>query len=458
MAFNGSGVFQRLYNWVNDAAAGIKIRADRMDAEMDGFATGLSNCITKDGQTTVTGNLPMTTYRHTNVGAGTDRADYCRLDQTQDGKLNWVAAGGTADAITANYSIALTALVDGQICFVRAGFANTTTVPTFAPNGLTARTIVKRGGDALAVGNIAGAGHELALRYDLSNTRWELLNPAEASIDGDNSFTGKLSLPDAGELTIASGAITVTGTYHTIDNEGDASSDDLDTINGMSNGQIAFFSAEHTDRTPVLKHSTGNILTQDGKDVTLDDTTKRVIVQYDAALDKVIVLAGPLSNYYTKTEVDAAVADAGKFRKYDYAEDNTYKNTSSNIPKDNTIPQITEGDSHFEISYTPTASDSVLLIKALVPCDVSGGVTGSLAMFVDSGANAVAAVSVNPAGGNGGDNAELTYRVVAGSTSSRTYKIRYGAVSGNMYVNGITAGQLFGGVMRSSLEVFEYAP
>lgn len=50
MAFNGSGLFQRLYSWVNDAANSINIRADRMDAEMDGIASGLSNCITRDGQ------------------------------------------------------------------------------------------------------------------------------------------------------------------------------------------------------------------------------------------------------------------------------------------------------------------------------------------------------------------------------------------------------------------------
>ena len=44
-----AGVFARLYNWVTDAAAGVKIRADRMDAEMDGMATGLSTCVLKDG-------------------------------------------------------------------------------------------------------------------------------------------------------------------------------------------------------------------------------------------------------------------------------------------------------------------------------------------------------------------------------------------------------------------------
>jgi len=32
------------------------------------LATGLSTCITKDGQTTITANLPMATYRHTGGG------------------------------------------------------------------------------------------------------------------------------------------------------------------------------------------------------------------------------------------------------------------------------------------------------------------------------------------------------------------------------------------------------
>lgn len=177
MAFNGSGVFQRLYNWTNDAAANIKIRADRMDNEMNGMATGLSTCITKDGQTTVTADLPMAGFRHTGVGAGAARTDYTRLDQTQDGKLAWVDGGGTADAITASYAIPITTLVDGQLCYVRATAANATTTPTFSPSALTAQIIVKEGGAALVAGDIAGDGHELILRYDLTNTRWELLNP-----------------------------------------------------------------------------------------------------------------------------------------------------------------------------------------------------------------------------------------------------------------------------------------
>src|SRR6478735_4516887 len=67
MPFNGSGVFQRVRNWVADATAGIKIRADYHDAEDDGFAAGLTNCITKDGQTTITQNIPFNSKRATGL-------------------------------------------------------------------------------------------------------------------------------------------------------------------------------------------------------------------------------------------------------------------------------------------------------------------------------------------------------------------------------------------------------
>lgn len=178
MAYNGSGTFERLYDWTDDKTNGIKILASRMDAEMDGMATGLSTAITKDGQTTITADLPMSGYKHTNVDDATARDQYAVVGQVQDGDYTWVDGGGTADAITAAYDPVITALVDGMQLGVRATAANATTTPTFSPNGLTARTIVKEGGTALVAGDIAGDGHELLLRYDLTNTRWELLNPA----------------------------------------------------------------------------------------------------------------------------------------------------------------------------------------------------------------------------------------------------------------------------------------
>lgn len=84
---------------------------------------------------------------------------------------------GTVSAITADFTPNLT-LTDKQLCIVTSVGANITTTPTFSPDGVTARTIVKYGGQALALGNTGAVGFPMLLQYDLTNTRWELMNPA----------------------------------------------------------------------------------------------------------------------------------------------------------------------------------------------------------------------------------------------------------------------------------------
>ncbi|MFZ9354420.1 MAG: hypothetical protein ACO25L_06375, partial [Candidatus Nanopelagicales bacterium] len=101
MAFNGSGTFERIYNWVNDKANGYKITASRMDGEFDGIATGLSQCITKDGQTTISANIPMANYKFTGLGNGSARNDSIALGQVQDGTYTYLGTtSGSADAYT----------------------------------------------------------------------------------------------------------------------------------------------------------------------------------------------------------------------------------------------------------------------------------------------------------------------------------------------------------------------
>lgn len=178
MSWNGAGTFNRIFSWVADAAAAINITASRMDTDSnDIVSNGFGNCLTRDGQGSATANLPMGAFRHTGVGNAVNRTDYASAGQVQDGiGLNWTVAGGVADALTATYTPAITVLVDGQLCFVRAVNANATTTPTFSPNGLTARTITKAGGAALLAGDIPGNLAEIVLRYNLANTRWELIN------------------------------------------------------------------------------------------------------------------------------------------------------------------------------------------------------------------------------------------------------------------------------------------
>jgi hypothetical protein len=59
MAFNGSGTFVRVHDWTTDEGNAVNITASRMDSEDDGFATGLSTVICKDGQTTTTAAIPF---------------------------------------------------------------------------------------------------------------------------------------------------------------------------------------------------------------------------------------------------------------------------------------------------------------------------------------------------------------------------------------------------------------
>jgi hypothetical protein len=68
-SFNGSGTFVRSYNWQNDAASAINITASRFDTEDDGFAAGLTNCITRDGQSPPTASIPWGNQNLTGVNA-----------------------------------------------------------------------------------------------------------------------------------------------------------------------------------------------------------------------------------------------------------------------------------------------------------------------------------------------------------------------------------------------------
>jgi len=102
--------------------------------------------------------------------------------------LQFVAvATGTVNAITATYAPVPLALMDRMMVLFRATGANTITTPTFNPNNLGAKVIVKKGGVALSIGDITGAGFVGHLVYDAPNERWELLNPGASSGGGGGS-------------------------------------------------------------------------------------------------------------------------------------------------------------------------------------------------------------------------------------------------------------------------------
>lgn len=99
-------------------------------------------------------------------------------------------------------------------------------------------------------------------------------------------------------LTISSGSITVTDSYHFIDTEGASSTDDLDTINGGStHGQIVMLRTVSNGRDVVVKNGTGNIISPLGTDMYLNTRQGRlVILMYNSTDSNWLVIGGSILN------------------------------------------------------------------------------------------------------------------------------------------------------------------
>lgn len=142
MPRDGNGTMTRVHNWTDDANANIDITASRFDAENDDFRDEITNSVAADGQTPMTGNLQMGTNRVTGIGDATALTDAISAKQVQNSSINFVTAGGTANAITLTLAIAPSAYVVGQVfCFLAT---NTNTgATTINVNGLGAKNIYK---------------------------------------------------------------------------------------------------------------------------------------------------------------------------------------------------------------------------------------------------------------------------------------------------------------------------
>src|SRR3990167_9349086 len=126
---------------------------------------------------------------------------------------------------------------------------------------------------------------------------------ASADILNSLNANGRLQLGDTSELTIATGAVTNVANIHTIDTEGDAATDDLDTITPASDvgdGYLLVIMPAHTDRTVVIKHGTGNIQCFGNTDITLANDNDAVLLVYNLAnTDWFALGGGGLANYIT---------------------------------------------------------------------------------------------------------------------------------------------------------------
>jgi hypothetical protein len=218
LSYNGSGTFQ-----INTAGqpvvAGTVISSTAFNSLTSDLATGLSTALTKDGQTTVTANIPLAGFKITGLGAATVGTDAVRYSQIQSGTDKLITVTGT-DTLTGTMTPALTAYAAGnQFSFVAAN-TNTGAV-TINIDGVGVKSITKNGTTALVAGNIV-ANSVVLIEYD--GTRFQLLNvvvtatgdvvgPASSTANAIPTFSGTTGkvLQDNTKVKIVSNNITMDG-------------------------------------------------------------------------------------------------------------------------------------------------------------------------------------------------------------------------------------------------------
>jgi hypothetical protein len=151
--FNGAGMFVRVRNWVADATAGIKIRADFHDIEDDGFADGLSHCIARDGQSVVINNIPMNSKRLTSLADPVDPQDAATMAYA-DTKL--ALAGGTVTGnLTVNGTVTSGSTVTAAGYKTRAGLPGPYGTSVFNLAWTAAGSLLEAWVDSTKIGALA---------------------------------------------------------------------------------------------------------------------------------------------------------------------------------------------------------------------------------------------------------------------------------------------------------------
>lgn len=232
MPFNGLGAFSLIYDWIQDRNNGIKILASRMMGQEQDIADGLSQCVTVDGQSTITNTMPFGNQQITLLAAATTLLGAPNLGQVQGGSANYASASGTYQYVAA-LDPAPIGIPDGMTVNIYFPNTNATAATaTFNLNGLGAWNIVDPSGDLIPRNAVNVGVAQLVSR----GSSWFYNTPSTAK--------GLYNLIDGGAL--AFGSTVQFGTIY--------------SINAIStSGTINVATAATGDSFGLIKYGTGTM-------------------------------------------------------------------------------------------------------------------------------------------------------------------------------------------------------
>jgi hypothetical protein len=196
MPFNGSGAFAPP-GADYPAVANTLIESTKRNNIDSDFSTGLSTCITKDGQTTVTANIPFAGYRLTGVGAATARTDAAQYAQVQNSAPLLIGTIAGTNTITGVMTPTLTAYTSGQqFCFIPAN--TNTAATTINIDSLGAKNVFCEG--AACAGGELRVSVPVIVEYD--GTQFNIIGPT-LTIPG--TWTPVLTFATPGNVSVTYG-------------------------------------------------------------------------------------------------------------------------------------------------------------------------------------------------------------------------------------------------------------
>lgn len=327
----------------------------------------------------------------------------------------------------------------------------------------------------------------------LSSTDWNTFNGKQASGNYVTALTGDVTAtgPGSAAATIANDAVTyakmqnVSGTDKLL-GRASAGAGDVEEISCTAAGRALLDDATAEDQRTTL--GLGTIATQAANNVNITGGAVSGITDLAVAdggtgassLTAYAVLCGgttstgavqPVASVGTAGQVltsngagalptfqAASVPSGGVVQVVNYQTGASTTGTTE-IPADDTIPQNTEGDEYMTLAITPTSATNKLKIDVVMKGAHSTNMLWIVALFQDTTANALAAVTGGiPGGGITDGCTAFSHWMTAGTTSSTTFKVRAGgyADGGTFTFNGSWAGtRLFGGVCASSITITE---
>lgn len=297
----------------------------------------------------------------------------------------WGLTAGTSTAYTLVANPTISAYTNTQT-FVVQPHVDCGDSPTLAIDGLS----------ALSWKKYTQQGTKVAMKANDLRASQRYFN----IIDGvDIVCLNPSSLPilsgSATSLTIATGAVTLTNnsSSYTIDTEGSASTDDLDTINGGQDGQIIYLRSTADARNIVLKHNTGNIWNPQNnnastRDVTLDLTTDFAILRYSANNAKWIIISSSFNNFVnSKTTSGYTYLPNGLIKQWGLS---------------NSLPPVNDQTITLPITF-PTAA---LNVSATPKVGIGSGATQSAA------ANIISASQISVTNCNASNTFQIYWAVI----------------------------------------------